>query len=580
MDELAHIPAGYDYLKYLDYRLNPEHPPLVKVLSAVPLVFMDLRFPTGDPSWTTDINGQWVAGNKFIYHSGNNADQLVFWARLGPIILTLLLIILIYVWARELLGDWWGFLPTFLFAFSPTVLAHGHYVTTDVGAALGVVSGTYFFIKFLLKPTSKNLLLAGLSLGAAQLLKFSAVLLIPYFIILVLFWFFRTKKRSWRQFLSLVAIFIIAYVLVYLVYYIFTLNYPLSKQVADTKFILTSFKHRLFADLDVFMAGNQFLRPLGHYLLGVLMVGQRSVSGNTAYFLGQVSAAGWWYYFPVVFLLKEPVPSLVLIFTALILGIWGIIKGLKLQKFKLSPYGRSPEGKQESELRIPFFSYNLKAFNDYLGTHFAEFSMIIFVVFYWLYSIQGKLNIGVRHILPTLPFIYILMTAGLKNWVNSRFWKYAFKISFIFIFVFWYLLEMIWAYPYYLSYFNQFGGGVANGYRIVTDSNYDWGQDLKRLAAFVEEKGIQKIAVDYFGGGDTGYFLGDKAENWWSGRGNPKEAGIEWLAVSVNALQGALAKTAPGFERKPEDEYRWLQAIKNPFEPDFKAGTSIFIYHL
>ena len=651
MDELAHIPSGYSYMRYLDYRLNPEHPPLVKAFSAVPLLFMGLNFPTTHSSWTNDINGQWEAGNQFIYKSGNNAEQLIFWARIGPILLTLLLIALIYFWARELLGDWWGLLPTFLFAFSPTVLAHGHYVTTDIGAALGVVLGTYFFLKFLLKPNAWHLVFAGLALGVAALAKFSTALLIPYFFLLTLIWIIRNYFHSrqvkrdqnlsekipacpagrkfcrWSKiilvfegkFWSLLAIFIIAYVSVYLVYFAFTLNYPIAKQVADTQSILTSFKHRLFADIDIWMAGNKFLRPLAHYLLGVLMAGQRSVNGNTAYFLGGISAAGWWYYFPVVFFLKEPIPSLILILMAFSFCLWIFFKDWKFP----------------SALKAK--SYKLKAVSDYLGTHLPEFSMFLFIVFYWLYSMQSKLNIGVRHILPTLPFIYILTTAGLKNWVNSHFGDYSsasavalknipqalkawfcrrrisaprekkilpleqnysgserqwrkpyhsFKVVLIFLFLFWYLLEMVWAYPFYLSYFNQFGGGVFGGYRYVTDSNYDWGQDLKRLKNFLEtwnmehEAKIDKIAVDYFGGGDVKYCLGDKSEIWWSSRGNPKDIGIEWLAVSVNALQSAIAKPAPGFERKPEDEYRWLQEIKNPLQPDLKAGTSIFIYKL
>jgi len=533
MDELAHIPAGYGYLHYFDYRLNPEHPPLVKILAAVPLVFMNLKFPIASDDWLSKINGQWGVGNQFIYHSGNDADKIIFWARVEPILLTLLLIVLIYIWAKELLGSWWALLPAFLFGFSPTVLAHGHYVTTDIGAALGVFLATYFFIKFLLKSTKRNLIFAGLTFGVAQLMKFSAVLLIPFFIFLTLVWCWR--RKIWRRYLfSLIIIFLIGYFLVYLIYFIFTLNYPVSKQVADTKFILNSFGQRWLANLDIMMAGNRFLRPLAHYFLGILMVGQRAAGGNTNYFLGQISSAGWWYYFPVVFFLKEPIPSLILILMALIFGITGF-----------------------SKIR----NWKIKNIKDYLGTHFAEFAMLIFVVFYWAYSMHSKLNIGVRHILPTLPFIYILATAGLKNLVNKK------KIILILVLILlgWYFLEMVWAYPFYLSYFNQFGGGVFGGYKYVTDSNYDWGQDLKRLKDFVEEKNISKIAVDYFGGGDTGYYLKNKAVNWSSDKGNPKDKGIDWLAISVNTIQSF-------------NNYPWLRAQRDIFQPDFKAGTSIFIY--
>jgi 4-amino-4-deoxy-L-arabinose transferase-like glycosyltransferase len=540
MDELAHIPAGYSYLRYLDYRLNPEHPPLVKILSAVPLIFMNLNFPINQNSWAKDINGQWEAGNQFIYRSGNDADQIIFWARLGPIILALLLTFLIYIWAKELLGERWALLPALFFGLSPAVLAHGHYVTTDIGAALGVVAATYFFIKFFHKPSAGYLIFAGLTFGLAQLMKFSAVLLIPYFVFLTLIWVIRNLSaqaggKFWKKFLSLAAIFLIGYLLVYLVYFVFTLNYPVAKQVVDAESVLISFKYQWLADFDIFLAGNKFLRPLAHYFLGLLMVFQRSASGNTAYFLGQVSGSGWWYYFPAVFLLKEPLPSLILIGLVFIFGVWMMLKNK---------------------------NYKLKAFNDYLGTHFSEFSMLVFIIFYWLYSINSQLNIGFRHIIPTLPFIYILTAGGLKNWVNTRFPDYSLKLGLIFILIFWFLFELAWAYPYYLSYFNQLAGGTENGYRIVTDSNYDWGQDLKRLKDWADKNlPIGQVAVDYFGGGDVQYYLRDKAELWQSARGNPKDIGIEWLAVSVNTLQGS-------------DGYRWLP------RPDFKAGTSIFIYHL
>jgi hypothetical protein len=103
---------------------------------------------------------------------------------------------------------------------------------------------------------------------------------------------------------------------------------------------------------------------------------------------------------------------------------------------------------------------------------------------------------------------------------------------------------------------------------------------LKRLADFAEEKNIDKIAVDYFGGGDPRYYMGNKTEYWWSAKGNPKDQNIGWLAVSINTLQNAFGALAPGQQRNPQDEYRWLKDIKNPYQPDYKAGTSIFIYKL
>ncbi len=611
MDELAHIPAGYGYVRYLDYRLNPEHPPLLKALAAIPLLFQSfgsaqdkLNFPINSSGWQKDVNGQWIVGTQFLYESGNDADKIIQWSRLGPMLLTLLLIIFIYIWAKELMGRWWALIPTFLFALSPTVLAHGHYVTTDIGAAFGIFIATYYFIKFILKPSRRHLIFAALTFGIAQLMKFSAVLLIPFFVFLIVvfcIWKIKNEQQKiitvvYRYILPLIAIFAIGYLIVYIVYFVFTINYPVEKQKADTEFILTSFakgpdtnwescklsskvelsrRLRCVADINIWMSQNKILRPIGQYLLGVLMVLQRSSGGNTAYFLGEVSASGWWYYFPVVFVLKEPIPSLILILFAFILGIWRIIKGFKFQ-----------------------ISSVFKKFSDYLGTHVAEFSMLVFVIFYWLYSVKSPLNIGIRHILPTMPFVYILAISSLKKWIDgkviifSNSWKRLFALIVNFlkvsskgilvgILIIWYLIETLLTAPYFLSYFNQFGGGINKGYQYVTDSNYDWGQDLKRLAQWANKENINKIAIDYFGGGNPKYYLGNKVEYWNSAEGNPEQSRrIKWLAISINTLQGALGELHLGQSRNPEDEYQWLQKIKNIYKPDAKAGTSIFIYKL
>mgnify|MGYP001607591414 CR=1 FL=1 len=621
MDELAHIPAGYSYVKYLDYRLNPEHPPLIKAIAAIPLLFQNLNFPLDGSAWQKDINGQWQVGAQFMYESGNDADQIIQWARLGPILLTILLLIFIYIWAKELIGRWWALIPAFLFGLSPTVLAHGHYVTTDVAAALGIFIASYYFIKFLLKSSLKNLIFAGIAFGIAQLMKFSAVLLIPFFGLILIFFCLSKARNDYPSFFSglvkffkifiryifyLIIIFFIGYILVYIIYFIFTINYPIEKQKADTELTLTSFadgpdtnwqtcqlnaevslsrRMRCLANINIWMAQNKILRPLGEYMLGVLMVLQRSSGGNTSYFLGEVSASGWWYYFPVVFVLKESIPSLILISFALILALWRIVKGFR------------------------FHVLCFRKFWDYLGIHFAEFSMLVFVIFYWAYSIKSPLNIGVRHILSTMPFIYILTASSIKKWICNvdylviqlslkrildsiiNFLKIFIKGGLIAILLIWYLAETLLVSPYFISYFNEFAGGVNNGYRYVTDSNYDWGQDLKRLTAFVDEKDINKIAVDYFGGGSAKYYLNDKVEYWQSSKGNPKKQGIDWLAVSINTLQSAFGKLAPGQNRNPEDEYNWLKEInpvrngisngvKNPYQPDYRAGTSIFIYKL
>ena len=591
VDELAHIPAGYGYVRYLDARLNPEHPLLLKALAALPLLALHPTFPLTNPAWTSEVNSQWAVGGAFLFGEKNDTDQMVFAARLAPILLTLLLIFLLYWWAKEIMGPRWALLPSVLFGLSPNVLAHGHYVTTDVAAAFGMVLASYFFLKFLREPSRPHLLYAGLATGLAMLMKFSTVLLIPYFFTLILVFYaaslardwsltaarerwYRFSIRAWRYFRAFVLIFVIGYVVVvYPVYFLLTWSYPQSKQVSDTTYILGSFAGgpapagqickpvRCLADLDIAMSKNPVTRPLAQYALGVLMVMQRSSGGNTSYFLGQVSASGSHIYFPVVYALKEPLPILFLILGALVAAILSIWRAAR---DRAKTWGSK--------------------FLDYLDRDFTQFAMFLFVIFYWAYSIQSPLNIGFRHLFPTLPFVYMLIAHAWQTHMPQgapKRWLFGFLLV-------WFLFESVLAFPYYLSYFNEIGGGKGNGYRYVTDSNYDWGQDFLRLTAFVNSHPeIDRIAVDHFGGVNPSYYLGTKETDWQSRKGNPAAQGIHYLAVSINTLEGAIQPTVPGFVRDPQDEYRWLTELRpikpgigNVPEPDYRIGTSIFVYKL
>lgn len=590
MDELAHIPAGYSYVKFLDYRLNPEHPPLVKALSAIPLLFQNLNFPTDSDAWQNKTNDQWEIGKEFLYNSGNDADKIIFYSRLAPMLLLFILIGFAYFWANELMGKWWALLPAFLIAFSPNFLAHGHYIATDIGATLGILVASYYFLRSVYNPSRKNLIIAGLAFGFAQLLKFSAILLVPFFILIVAILLLekiikeikspvvgskikKIFKFFYIDFGRLLLIFIIGGVLIYLVYGLFTLNYPIEKQYSDTSSILQTLDNNFLTESVLVMSQNAVLRPLSEYFLGILMVVKRSSEGGINYFLGEVSNQGSPLYFPIIFLMKEALPTLIIIFTAFILCLWGILKTVARGK---------------KNIKNKFF--------EYFTTNFSELSMLVFVAGYWLYSMNSNLNIGFRHIMPTLPFIYILSAQAIKklfyvapraipdslaqkiiNMMHKAL-NLGTKSIILTGLLIWLIIGALSANPYYLSRFNEIFGGTFNGYKYATDSNFDWGQDLKRLKEFINAESIDKIAVDYFGGGNVKYYLGDKAEDWNSAMGSPTESGIKWLAISNYTLMNATAQKANNFNRNPQDEYLWLTPLSGA--PDYVIGTSIFVYKL
>lgn len=574
-DEVAHIPAGYSYLTQLDYRLNPEHPPLVKILSAASAwIFSHPNFPTDISAWTEDVNGQWVVGNIFLYEMRNDADSILFWSRIPILLLALLTGMVLFLWAKKRFNQGIAILALLFFAFSPTVLTHSRYVTTDIGATLGFLLGIAAFVSFLENPSWKKTLLLGLTFGAAQLIKFSLVMLIPIYGILLIGWIMTRPRlhlheriRIGLQFsFKAIAAGIIGLVLIWTVYAVFTASYPQSRQYRDTQTILSTNGNRLLVDFDLFLTKHELTRPLGEYLLGVLMANQRRTGGNTTYFMNEVSSQGWHSFFPLIYLFKETLGLHLLTAIALWFGLRKIVRSLR-------------ENGQSIRERVSYW----------IEMHFTEFASLVAIIFYWGISIASPLNIGIRHVLPTFPFIFILVAKEISEWLrwheatDPRTWggwlhnlyqlyiKTLPRFLFLIFVLIWMILSSISVFPNFMTYFNELAGSARYGYMIAVDSNYDWGQDLIRLTQYADENHIDRIAIDYFGGGNPRYYLGNRFEPWWSARG-PASG---WFAISATLRQGAFGKIGKGFERKPEDSYEWLRL----HEPALRIG-SIFLYKL
>jgi phosphatidylglycerophosphate synthase len=311
---------------------------------------------------------------------------------------------------------------------------------------------------------------------------------------------------------------------------------------------------------------NPVTRPMSEYLLGIAMVFKRVDGGNGAYFMQKVSGKAFTAYFPTVFALKEPLPILFLMLLALSLGFVYIFK---------------------SDCKSPG-EKNVLA--NFLRHRLTGLSMFAFIALYSYVSITGNLNIGFRHLFPILPFAYILTAKVIFDFIkradehNRKIWGIVLTGLVIFL-----AAKTVAAYPAYMSYFNEIAGGPKNGYQYATDSNADWGQDLKRLKIFVnrynwcdgndldsfckiydKKRGpIGKIHLNYFGGADIKYYFGEQAIDWWDSR-RPIEPG--WYAISTNYLMGSIYDTT----KKDNESYRWLKNIK----PIAQVGTSIFVYYI
>ncbi|MEK7583490.1 MAG: glycosyltransferase family 39 protein [Patescibacteria group bacterium] len=532
VDEDPHIGAGYSYLVMQDMRLNPEHPPLAKDLAALPLLFLDLdQTAFQSKAWQTDINGQWEFGRKLIYNSGNNADLITHAAKIPMLIFFIGSAIIIFIWSRKLWGDRAALLALTLFSFSPTIMAHARFVTTDMAALFGVLSATYFFTTYLQQPTRRNFWLASVFFGIALICKFSTILLVPLFIVLALIW-------NYRFLLKTALVIITGFVIiVWPVYFFHTRGYPPERQHRDTAQLLSVHNHQMLARGVVWASDKPVLRAAAQYGLGLMMVQQRSTGGNTVYFKGTITnSAGSWY-FPFVYFVKEPLAWWGLV----IIALCALILKLKSQNFKLQ-----------------VLRFKIK-------DHLPEVAMLLWLAMYWAVSITSTLNIGVRHLLPVYPFI-IMLVAGQVSQFAYRVARYA-----LYILLAWYVLANLSVYPFYLTYFNQTVGGASGGHEYVVDSNLDWGQDLKRFANWTKDNNIKKIELDYFGWADQYYYLGDRFL-WLNADKYKSEADFK----ARNTSDGWIAVSATYLMNESKTKYAWLYAHK----PITVIGNSIFVYRI
>ena len=570
VDEVPHIGAGYSYLVTHDMRMNPEHPPLAKDIAGIGLQFLNLNqaaFQSG--FWQTNVNDEWNFGRLLIFDSGNNADLIKHVARLPMILFFIFAAILIFIWGKKLYGETGAFIALIIFVFSPTVIAHSRFVTTDMPALFGVLSATYFFIHYLKSRSWKNAILATLFFGIAMLLKFSTFLLIPFFLLIALIYGFvaENKKIACSCKNLLWTILIMAAGLLFIVwpvYYFNVYNYPPLRQQNDTRSILTTVygesfqKYSPILNLEIQAAANPVLRPFAEYGLGFLRVYHQTSEPHEVYFLGHVSLYGDRAYFPIVYFLKEPLAWWGFVLIALLYLAWQL--------------------KRPSKESV---SRGLK----FVRNHFEESAMIIWLAVYWFTSINSTFNIGVRHLLPTYPFAILLVSGQL-----ARIFKdYSFsgvlnkgKKLFLGLFIVllaWYVYSSVHTYPLYLSYFNESIGGPSQAYKYVVDSNLDWGQDLIRFSDWVKANNIPRIETDYFGWANPYYYMSNRyipiSSTTYSSALDFKQRNQSngWIAVSATFLQSSVgADVRP----TPPNNYTWLHS----FTPVTVIGNSIFVYHI
>ncbi len=529
MDEQNHIARGAAYLGTGDPRLSVEHPPLVNVLSALPAhLLLDLHLPL-DEWWEV---GEWYHfADNFLWRANPHPDRIVFLARLPIIGLGLVLVTLVFRWAECRWGPWGGLVAAAFCALDPNILAHTRLSTTDVGGACFVFLAAYALWRAIRRPSWLRALGSGLAFGLALSAKLSNLLFGPIFALAVLADALaggcgnpprgggRDRLGRVVRNLALLAFTVLLGLLIVWAAYGFQVG-PLPPG----------------GGIGGGAGENGPLVPAPSYLKGILAILNFSTGGRPAYLLGQYSHQGWWYYFPVAFVVKTPLATLV----ALLLAT-----GKALRRFR----------RDDLLLLIP-------------------------PVAYFLASMTSSLNIGYRHLLPVLPFIAVHIARLAPHphphtptppYSSPNLARRLLPV----LLVLWLTLTAVHIYPHFLAFFNPVGGGPQDGWRILVDANIDWGQDLKGLKTWMAREGVERVRLSWFGSAwpeayTIAYDLLPGVPHGFSLWNDPSfdreqpEPGV--YAISVTNLVGVLFPD--------HDLFAWFRARP----PDAKIGYSLFIY--
>jgi len=540
-DESAHLFAGFEYWKHADFGVNPEHPPLVKLVAAAPLLPLHLKEPPPVP--VPFFKAQtFVGATQFLYSA--DADSLIMRARIAvAVVFAIGLALLVLAAAREMFGPETALLALVLLALEPVLLANGALVTTDMGLACLLFASVYAFYRYVKQPSATNLAICAVASGLTMVAKHSGALVLPTVAILAVselaFERWRPTSatvaasrhpilRQARQLcFALLCIAVVSYVMIWAFYGFRYAARPAGVQMLPP---LAAYSAMLSSPAEKAIIGfcaQHHLFPEA-YLYGWVDILQ--IPGMRATFVfGKIYSTGQWFFFPAMLLIKSTITLLVLL------------------------------------LLVPFAG---------LGKYRRELLFLtIPPAFFLLVAIFSNLNLGVRHILPLYPFLIVVGAAAAWN-LAARSRRAALGVAALVLLA---AVSSLHAYPNYLAYSNEAFGGPSHTYRVVTDANADWGQSLKWVKRYLDDHHVSDCWFDYNVPfvSPAYYKIGCKPlvsafNRWGMGASAP-------IPASINGTILISATEAVGLLWGPDE--------LNPYEvfrkrrPDAMIGNVVLVYN-
>jgi hypothetical protein len=472
-DEGHHLFDGYTILRHHDFDLNPEVPPFAKIIAAIPILPLHLYKPVqqGRPSQMEAF----LDGKDFLFK--NDANQLLFRSRLAISGFTLLLALLVFLAGQQIFDTTTGLLALSFLVFDPTLLAHGALVTTDTAISCLVFAAVFAWLRYAQHPSIWRVLVTGLIVGLAFATKFTGIFLVPILALIAAVQ--ALEQRSLQLFARrLIAVGVILGIAYAVLWSSYGFRYAARPDGLVQNPSLTNYLQEYAR-----VAQPKPLQTLARwhalpeaYIWGLANT-KLTEDRNVSYLFGTIHRRGTWLYFPAAIAIKSTLPFLALLVIAAIVGI------------------------RERTLRWRWLIL-----------------MIPVIVFLGI-AMHSDMNIGVRHILPIYPFLYIIGASALSLLISrDRRWLAGALALLLFQAV-----SSLRAFPAYIAYANEAWGGKDNVHRYLSDSNSDWGQQLKTASTYLRDHHITNCWMAYTASGvvDERYYgvpckpLPTTVNLWW-----------------------------------------------------------------
>lgn len=479
-DENLHIAAGLSYWKFDDYRLQPENGNLPQRWCALPLAATGCVFPPDSDLWRS--SDSYGIGQQLLYGGANDPARVLFAARAMSVVWSTSLCLVVFLWSRSLFGLAGGLVSLVLAAFWPAVVAHGALATSDVCGALFFTLAAWCLWDMLREATLATLARACGAVGLAAIAKHSSVLLAPVAVLLLVIRLLdgrplpvrftagdrvvTTRAAKLGLGLGLLVAPLLAAAL--------CIWAACGFRYAAMNPHMEPGKLYLFPTLEVstLCAGGigRLCRIFGdsRLLPEAWLFGMSAVvacSGyRYAFAMGEHSLQGWWWFFPLCLAIKNTLPSLAL-------SLWGLVT------FAHTTF-------EACRRRLPLDAAT-----------YGSIPLVVTLAVLWPTFLTSHLNIGERHLLPSYPPLMIL-AGGLWRAAGPA-WPRVVIAALLAL----HAADVTSRWPSTLAYFNQIVPRDTE-YRWLVDSSLDWGQDLDRLATWLERnrRPGEPVFTTLFGG--------------------------------------------------------------------------------